>query len=78
MMASLPVQVIPNVTVLGPPDSMQQRLAIFSFVVHTPWAKEQLLHHSFVCAVLNDVYGIQVSMGLFHSAFPVWFDNGFL
>jgi selenocysteine lyase/cysteine desulfurase len=62
-MALLPVQAIPNVTVLGPPDSMQQRLAIFSFVVHTPWAKEQLLHHSFVCAVLNDVYGIQVSMG---------------
>lgn len=54
------MQGIPNLTLLGPPLDLHKRLAIFSFVVHTPWATEQLLHFSFICALLNDVYGIQV------------------
>lgn len=56
----LTMQNIPNLTLLGPPLALHKRLAIFSFVVHTPWATEQLLHFSFICALLNDVYGIQV------------------
>ncbi|XP_045105735.1 uncharacterized protein LOC123501165 isoform X2 [Portunus trituberculatus] len=38
------------------------RLPILSFVVRHP-ASSLLLHHNFVCAVLNDLYGIQARGG---------------
>ena len=50
----------PNLTVLGPSLQQQRRLAIFSFVINVPWSSTHFLHHSFVCALLNDLYGIQV------------------
>eukprot|EP00667_Euglena_gracilis_P001552 EG_transcript_1552 len=54
---------IPNLTVLGPPISLARRLPIASVVIRTPWDPQRYLHHSFVCAVLNDLYGIQVRGG---------------
>lgn len=40
---------------------MVKRLPIFSFVVRHP--RGVFLHHNFVCAVLNDVFGIQARGG---------------
>ena len=51
----------PNLEVLG--NLTSQRLSIVSFVVKDPDAShtgsERFLHHNFVVAVLNDVFGIQ-------------------
>jgi len=44
----------PNIRVLGNPDA--DRLSIVSFRIH---AGERYLHHNFVVAVLNDLFGIQ-------------------
>ena len=44
----------PNIVVLG--DTEAQRLSIVSFVVRH---KSRYLHHNFVVAVLNDLFGIQ-------------------
>lgn len=49
-----------NIVVLGP--TAVDRLPIFSFLVRHPQSG-LYLHHNFVCAVLNDVYGIQVRGG---------------
>ena len=51
----------PKIKVLGPPlpedTASMRRLPVFSFVVqHSPGV---FLHHNFVSAVLNDLYGIQ-------------------
>eukprot|EP00667_Euglena_gracilis_P019362 EG_transcript_20741 len=32
-------------------------------MLNTPWDKNRYLHHSFVCALLNDIFGIQVRGG---------------
>lgn len=48
-----------NITVLGSPDA--ERLSIVSFVVHA--ADGRYLHHNFVVALLNDLYGIQARGG---------------
>lgn len=45
----------PAITVLGNPDA--ERLSIVSFVVGSPTGGR--LHHNFVVAVLNDLFGIQ-------------------
>ncbi len=45
----------PSVEVLG--NVHAERLSIVSFVVHAPSGKH--LHHNFVVAVLNDLFGIQ-------------------
>ncbi|XP_069131518.1 uncharacterized protein [Argopecten irradians] len=50
-----------NLVVLGNPDN-QNRLAIFSFLIYQPDAN-RFLHHNFVTAVLNDVFGIQARGG---------------
>lgn len=51
---------VPELKVLG--DTSVSRLPIFSFAVHH--AKSNLyLHHNFVCALLNDLYGIQTRSG---------------
>ncbi|WP_183098698.1 aminotransferase class V-fold PLP-dependent enzyme [Nocardioides pelophilus] len=46
---------LPSVEVLGNPDA--ERLSIVSFVVRAPSGK--YLHHNFVVALLNDLFGIQ-------------------
>lgn len=48
----------PNVDVLGNPDL--ERLSIVSFVVRSGG---KVLHHNFVVALLNDLYGIQARGG---------------
>ena len=56
----------PNIAVLGPPDVKtfetvsSARLPVISFLVRGPAdekGRSRFLHHSFVCAVLNDVFG---------------------
>jgi len=51
---------VPELLLLG--SSTAPRLAIFSFLIRNP--KSGLyLHHNFVCALLNDLYGIQTRGG---------------
>ncbi len=49
----------PNVEILG--NLASERLSIVSFVVHRP--DGHYLHHNFVVAVLNDLFGIQCRGG---------------
>eukprot|EP00668_Euglena_longa_P015129 GGOE01019180.1.p1 GENE.GGOE01019180.1~~GGOE01019180.1.p1 ORF type:complete len:754 (+),score=146.45 GGOE01019180.1:26-2263(+) len=53
----------PNLTILGPQLEAAKRLPVISFMINTPWDKNRYLHHSFVCALLNDIFGIQVRGG---------------
>jgi hypothetical protein len=48
-------QANPNLQILGNVDA--ERLSILSFVVRRP--RGRYLHHNFVVAVLNDLFGIQ-------------------
>jgi selenocysteine lyase/cysteine desulfurase len=48
----------PGIEILGPADP--ERLAIFSFNVRSG---EKILHHGFVVALLNDLFGLQVRGG---------------
>ncbi len=48
----------PNIEILGNPDA--DRLSIVSFVVRF---RDRSLHHNYVVAVLNDVFGIQARGG---------------
>jgi selenocysteine lyase/cysteine desulfurase len=48
-------QQIPSMQILGHPDA--ERLSIVSFVIRRP--EGRYLHHNFVVAVLNDLFGIQ-------------------
>jgi selenocysteine lyase/cysteine desulfurase len=48
----------PNIRILGNPDA--ERLSIVSFVVLAPGG---VLHHNFVVALLNDLFGIQARGG---------------
>src|SRR5690606_25905848 len=49
----------PNIRILGNPDA--DRLSIVSFLVRAPahLGEGRFLHHNFVVAVLNDLFGIQ-------------------
>lgn len=49
----------PNIQILGNPDA--QRLSIVSFVIRH--GEDQVLHHNFVVALLNDMFGIQARGG---------------
>nr|XP_033321546.1 uncharacterized protein LOC117217812 [Megalopta genalis] len=51
------VRTIPELILLGSGSQNVKRLPIFSFMVRHP--RGTFLHHNFVCAVLNDVFGIQ-------------------
>ncbi|KAL4706705.1 hypothetical protein ACJJTC_014460, partial [Scirpophaga incertulas] len=53
---------IPELIVLGHESQTVRRLPIFSLMVKHP--RGTFLHHNFVCAVLNDVFGIQARGGL--------------
>nr|XP_032523108.1 uncharacterized protein LOC116774477 [Danaus plexippus plexippus] len=52
---------IPELILLGS-ESRTRRLPIFSLMVKHP--RGIFLHHNFICAVLNDVFGIQARGGL--------------
>jgi selenocysteine lyase/cysteine desulfurase len=49
----------PNIFILGNPDA--DRLSIISFTVRAP--NHPMLHHEFVVALLNDLFGIQARGG---------------
>lgn len=55
------VRTIPELILLGSGSQNVKRLPIFSFMVRHP--RGTFLHHNFVCAVLNDVFGIQARGG---------------
>lgn len=55
------VRTIPELILLGSASQNVKRLPIFSFMVRHP--RGTFLHHNFVCAVLNDVFGIQARGG---------------
>ncbi|MFB3044555.1 MAG: aminotransferase class V-fold PLP-dependent enzyme [Acidimicrobiia bacterium] len=48
----------PSIDILGNPDA--ERLSIVSFVIRT---EEKVLHHNYVVALLNDLFGIQARGG---------------
>ncbi|XP_052744536.1 uncharacterized protein LOC112049140 isoform X2 [Bicyclus anynana] len=53
---------IPELILLGSESRTMRRLPIFSLMVKHP--RGTFLHHNFVCAILNDVFGIQARGGL--------------
>ncbi|CAH2055879.1 unnamed protein product, partial [Iphiclides podalirius] len=53
---------IPELILLGSESPTVRRLPIFSLMVKHP--RGTFLHHNFICAVLNDVFGIQSRGGL--------------
>ncbi|XP_055590767.1 uncharacterized protein LOC129742841 isoform X3 [Uranotaenia lowii] len=53
------VRTIPEITLLGPPCTTAKRLTTLCFMVHHP--RGAFLHHRFVVAVLNDVFGVQAT-----------------
>lgn len=55
------IRTIPEIILLGNTSPNLKRLSIFSFMVRHP--RGTFLHHNFVCAVLNDVFGIQARAG---------------
>uniref|UniRef100_A0A0C9RI32 TtcA_2 protein n=2 Tax=Fopius arisanus TaxID=64838 RepID=A0A0C9RI32_9HYME len=55
------VRTIPELILLGSSSNNIKRLPIFSFMVRHP--RGTFLHHNFVCAILNDVFGIQARGG---------------
>jgi hypothetical protein len=55
------IRTIPEIILLGNTSPNLKRLPVFSFMVRHP--RGTFLHHNFVCAVLNDVFGIQARAG---------------
>ncbi|XP_074097608.1 uncharacterized protein LOC141526472 [Cotesia typhae] len=55
------VRTIPELILLGSNFQNIKRLPVFSFMVRHP--RGTFLHHNFVCAILNDVFGIQARSG---------------
>ncbi|XP_053671126.1 uncharacterized protein LOC128721399 [Anopheles nili] len=53
------VRTIPEIALLGPPCTTAKRLTTLCFMVRHP--RGSFLHHRFVVAVLNDVFGIQAT-----------------
>ncbi|XP_053669078.1 uncharacterized protein LOC128719479 [Anopheles marshallii] len=53
------VRTIPEIALLGPPCTTAKRLTTLCFMVRHP--RGAFLHHRFVVAVLNDVFGIQAT-----------------
>lgn len=47
---------VPYLHLVGP--TAVSRLPVFSFLIGHPQS-DHYLHHNFVCALLNDLYGIQ-------------------
>ncbi|KAK5644216.1 hypothetical protein RI129_008061 [Pyrocoelia pectoralis] len=59
------IRTIPEILLLGNRSPALKRLPIFSFMVRHP--RGTFLHHNFVCAVLNDIFGIQARAGCANS-----------
>lgn len=55
------LQTMPEIIVLGNCSQTVRRLPIFSMLVRHP--RGAFLHHNFVCAILNDVFGVQARGG---------------
>lgn len=55
------IRTIPEIILLGNNSANLKRLSVFSFMVRHP--RGTFLHHNFVSAVLNDVFGIQARSG---------------
>ncbi|XP_072386155.1 uncharacterized protein [Diabrotica undecimpunctata] len=55
------IRTIPELILLGNNSPNLKRIPVFSFLVRHP--RGSFLHHNFVCAVLNDVFGIQARAG---------------
>ena len=54
-------------------DGGHRHLPVLSFVVRVPRLGGCLLHHNFVCALLNDLFGVQARGGLsFYVAYGHW------
>lgn len=55
------IRTIPEIILLGNGSTSLKRIPVFSFIVKHP--RGTFLHHNFVSAVLNDVFGIQARSG---------------
>nr|CAH7716424.1 unnamed protein product [Callosobruchus chinensis] len=55
------IRTIPEIILLGNNSPNVKRIPVYSFMVRHP--RGIFLHHNFVCAVLNDVFGIQARAG---------------
>ncbi|CAH0560225.1 unnamed protein product [Brassicogethes aeneus] len=55
------IRTIPEIILLGNNSQTIKRIPVFSFMVKHP--RGTFLHHNFICAVLNDVFGIQARAG---------------
>ncbi|KAL3265952.1 hypothetical protein HHI36_010140, partial [Cryptolaemus montrouzieri] len=55
------IRTIPELILLGNNSPNLKRLPLFSFMVRHP--RGLFLHHNFICAVLNDIFGIQARSG---------------
>ncbi len=53
---------VKELVLVGPPHQSVSRLPIFSFLVRHS-GSGLFLHHNFVCALLNDLFGIQARGG---------------
>lgn len=55
------IRTIPEIILLGNNSPSLKRIPVFSFIVKHP--RGTFLHHNFVSAILNDVFGIQARSG---------------
>lgn len=55
------IRTIPEIILLGNTSASLKRIPVFSFIVKHP--RGTFLHHNFISAVLNDVFGIQARSG---------------
>lgn len=55
------IRTIPEIILLGNSSPSLKRIPVFSFIVKHP--RGTFLHHNFVSAILNDVFGIQARSG---------------
>lgn len=53
----------PNIVICGNAEADGRRLPIISLNIKSPHPKGYYLHYGFVCALLNDLFGIQVRGG---------------
>lgn len=56
------IRTIPELILLGNNSPTLKRLPLYSFMVRHP--RGLFLHHNFVCAILNDIFGIQARAGI--------------
>ena len=59
-MAKTRLETVPNLEILG--SKSNPRLPVLSFLIKNP-DSGLYLHHNFICAILNDVFGVQARGG---------------